>query len=529
MKTLRILYHLALADFLERARRYSFLLTLAAIIYLGVLVNQGTVFLGLIPGDFTPVNYRGVFNSAWIGTMTVLVTNSYLFLFGFFLVSNCIARDIRTGVGQIIATTPVSRGAYLLGKWLSNFAVLAVLELILSAAALIMALLKKEGALDLGALLVPFFAVGFPLMAFIAALAVVFETIPWLRGALGSILYFFFWLVNVLGSLLLNLGLPVLKDPFGFKVFRDSLVAAVTAEYPGATIFGYSSVVDILNNQEFKIFDWSGLDWNVGIIAGHWLWVVLALGMVLLSATWFARFDPAREGLRQAQGKPGAMVANFSAVLKKITHRVALPDLSRVISKITSRTPFLGMLFAEIRLLLKGRAMWWWLITIGLNIAILTSPGVVTTNWFLPFAWLWPIATLSGMGNRERKNNTYQMVFSSTRPVLRQLPVAWLAGVMVTAMLVISGAIYPIIHGDIPGLLGWAGGVIFVPTLALLLGVISSGSRVFEVVYVLWWYMGPFQKAHWVDFTHGAPLVYLLATFVLMGIAMLWRSRQVRV
>ena len=242
-----------------------------------------------------------------------------------------------------------------------------------------------------------------------------------------------------------------------------------------------------------------------------------------------ARFDPAREGLRQAQGKPGAMVANFSAVLKKITHRVALPDLSRVISKITSRTPFLGMLFAEIRLLLKGRAMWWWLITIGLNIAILTSPGVVTTNWFLPFAWLWPIATLSGMGNRERKNNTYQMVFSSTRPVLRQLPVAWLAGVMVTAMLVISGAIYPLIHGDAPGLLGWAGGVIFVPALALLLGVISSGSRVFEVVYVLWWYVGPLQKAHWVDFTHGAPLVYLLATFMLMGIAMLWRSRQVRV
>ena len=101
MKTLRVLYHLALADFLERARRYSFLLTLAVIIYLGVLVNNGTVFLGLIPGDFSPINYRGVFNSAWIGTMTVLVTNTYLFLFGFYLVSNCISRDVRTGVGQI--------------------------------------------------------------------------------------------------------------------------------------------------------------------------------------------------------------------------------------------------------------------------------------------------------------------------------------------------------------------------------------------------------------------------------------------
>jgi len=33
-------------------------------------------------------------------------------LIGFYLVSDCIQRDIRTGVGQIIATTPVSRAAY---------------------------------------------------------------------------------------------------------------------------------------------------------------------------------------------------------------------------------------------------------------------------------------------------------------------------------------------------------------------------------------------------------------------------------
>ena len=47
MNTLRVLYHLARADFYERARRYSFLLTLAAVIYIGVLVNNGSLFLSL--------------------------------------------------------------------------------------------------------------------------------------------------------------------------------------------------------------------------------------------------------------------------------------------------------------------------------------------------------------------------------------------------------------------------------------------------------------------------------------------------
>ena len=41
--------------------------------------------------------------------------------------------------------------------------------------------------------------------------------------------------------------------------------------------------------------------------------------------------------------------------------------------------------------------------------------------------------------------------------------------------------------GDLPGLAGWVGAVIFVPTLALTLGVVSSGNRVFEVVYLIWW------------------------------------------
>ena len=138
--------------------------------------------------------------------MTVLVTNTFLGLFGFYLVNDCIERDIRTGVGQIIATTPVSRAAYLVGKWISNFVVLFVLVLILAAAAAVMVLLKREAALDLGALLMPFLAVALPYMALIAALAVVFETVPWLRGAVGNVIYFFLWIFSLIGPGVLMLG-----------------------------------------------------------------------------------------------------------------------------------------------------------------------------------------------------------------------------------------------------------------------------------------------------------------------------------
>jgi hypothetical protein len=550
MKTLNVLYHLALADFFERVRRFRFLLTLAAIIYLGVLVINGTWFLYVMGGglDMSSLRYRGEFNSAWIGTMTVMVTNTVLSLFGFYLVSDCIERDTRTGVGQIIATTPIRRVAYLVGKWISNFMVLFVLVLILVAAAVIMVLLKGEAALDLGALLMPFLAVTLPNMALVAALAVVFETVPWLRGVVGNAVYFFLWLlvtiVVVVGGMLVSLVMdPMganltdsagvnLTDPMGISLVRTSLVAGAKVAFPDEAISGLMGLqAGLPGNTQFRVFNWPGVDWTPGIVAGQWFWAVIGLGLVLLSAVWFARFDPSREGLRHARRKTEEAEEGEPAAPQKKAPHIALPNLSPPVSKLAQVNPFLGVLFAELRMLLKGRRWWWWwwLIAAGLNIAILISPLSMAKQYLLPFAWLWPLAIWSEMGNRERKNNTSQMVFSSARPVLRQLPAAWLAGVLATALFGVAGAVVSLSSSDLPGLAGWVGAVIFIPALALALGVFSSGSRVFEVVYLIWWYIGPFQKSQGMDFTNGAPQVYLLAAAGLLLLSAYWRGRQVRV
>ncbi len=541
MKTLRVLYHLALADFYERTRRSRFLLTLAAVIVMGVLVNNGTLFLALTPGDAHLPGYRGEFNSAWIGTMTVLIINFLLSLFSFYLVNDCIERDTRTGVGQIIATTPVRRVTYLVGKWISNMAVLFVLVLILTAAAAIMVLLKREAALDLGALVMPFFAVALPCMALIAALAVVFETVPWLRGAVGNALYFFLWIALLLASFQRWEALPLLRDPIGIGVFRASLYAGARAAFPNETISGMSIGIPIAGSQ-YKVFDWPGLAWVPGSAGGQWLWAVFGLALILLSALWFARFDPSREGLRRTreqtgeakEGEPAAprkkaLGAALLERLSPVSRLAELFDLSPLVSRLAQVNPFLGVLFAELRLLLNGRRWWWWLVMAGLNIAILIAPFSMAKSYLLPIAWLWPLPIWSEMGNRERKKNTYQMVFSSSRPVLRQLPAAWLAGILATVLFGIGGAVLFLVHGDLPGLAGWAGAVIFVPTLALALGVTSSGSRVFEVAYVIWWYLGPLQKMAGTDFISGPPLVYLLAAAGLLLLSAFWRGRQVRV
>ena len=183
----RVLYHLVRADFLERVRRYNFLATLAAAVYLGYCSITGKVIVRLD-------DYRGVYNSAWIGCLMTLVATMFLSLIGFYIVKNTIQRDQETRVGQILATTPMTKSFYTIAKTISNFAVLSAMVAVMALAALLMQFLKAEDThVHLGALLSPFLLFALPAMAFTGAIAVLFETLPVLRGGAGNVIYFFVW------------------------------------------------------------------------------------------------------------------------------------------------------------------------------------------------------------------------------------------------------------------------------------------------------------------------------------------------
>ncbi len=89
------------------------------------------------------------------------------------------------------------------------------------------------------------------------------------------------------------------------------------------------------------------------------------------------------------------------------------------------------------------------------------------------------------------------------------------------------------------GALGaWCAGALFIPSLALALGVWSHTSKPFEILYLLLWYLGPmharemanldFMGAGDMSVRAGMSAVYALLAIVLMGIALLGRWRQLR-
>lgn len=86
-----------------------------------------------------------------------------------------------------------------------------------------------------------------------------------------------------------------------------------------------------------------------------------------------------------------------------------------------------------------------------------------------------------------------------------------------------------LLAGDQHGFTAWLAGAIFIPTLALALGVWSGGSKAFEAIYIVWWYIGPAHHTPGIDFmgttaASSNPAPYFIAALVLMAAAY-WRRR----
>jgi len=534
MHKLHILIQIVRADFLERTRRYSFLITLGVMIYLGYLAvpsvesNALTVDLG---------NLRGIYNSAWIGSMIALISSMVLSLPGFYLVKNAIRRDCDTGVGQIIATTPLSKPLYTLAKMMSNFIFLIVIIAVVAGAAAGMQFIRGESnQLDPWALLAPFLFTTLPTLMLVAAVSVLFESIDFLRGGVGNIAYFVLWTAVITISMSgVSFGSQgVIEEPindlFGASVIATSMHETAHTAFPDRNLdlgIGYTIV-----EGSIETFLWEGVTWSADVLLARLLWVGVALGITLVSALFFHRFDPARARRRTLQGK--GWLQRLTGPIRSIS----LPSLikpHRLSIRLPSFPPFGRVLLAEIRLMLKELPWWWYLVSAGLIVAGFGAADEQARRGLLLAVWIWPVLVWSKLGVREKQFRTRSIVFSAPMPLSRQLPATWLAAVSITGLTGIGIGIRLLVDGSWHHLLGWSVAVFFIPSLALMLGIWSGTSKFFEALYVVMWYLGPvsglaeldFMGVHTTALNMGMPSIYLAFTIGLLGLAFLGRKQQV--
>lgn len=524
MSRARVLWHLLRADFLERVRRYSFLVTLAFAGWLGYLVSVGSI--GLWIGDA-----RGVYDSAWLGALTALVINTFLSLAGFYVVKGSVERDRATGVGQILASTPMSRPLYTLGKTASNLAVLGAMVAVLAVFAVVTQLLVAEDThLRLWPLLSPFLFLALPVMALVASLAVLFETLPGLRGGAGNVAWFFLWAAMLAVPISSRGKIP---DLMGMTYVAGDMQQEVKSR------FGVEDRNFLLGARsskvEARVFRWQGMDWTADLLLGRVSLFGVAAGLSLLAALFFDRFDPAAARVSapaRKKKRKGAAVLDEEGEQEMPLPAPAQPATLTPLSGGAGGLRFFGLLRAELRLALQGLPWWWYAVALGLVIAGLTAPIEGVRRAVLPLAWIWPILVWSPLGNRESRFGTAEILFSAPRPLGRQLPAAWMAGVLVAVAIGGGVAVRYLVTGDLSALGAWAVGAMFIPMMALALGAWSGSSKLFEALYLFLWYIGPMNRTPQLDYLgstgQGRPLAWLAATAVLAAVAVVGRRRQLQ-
>jgi hypothetical protein len=480
----RILAALTVADFRERTRRPAYLVTLAAAIVLGYLALPPASSLYVI---MNAGGYRGIYNSAYAGTATALAGGLWLMFAGFYVVRGTIDRDQRTGVGQILAATPLRNTGYLAGKFCSNLLVLASMAGVLAVTALALQLARGESrAVDPGALLLPFMLFTLPVLAVTAAVAVLFDALPVLRGGLGNIAWFFVWMICVIAGQGAPLG--------GMGAATASMHTAMTAQHlppAGEYSVGFTKV-----DHPLRTFTWQGLDPSGGLITSRIVLIVVAAGLAALPAIWFGRFDPARTRPRRAgatapdgktTGTPAPATGQLTRLMPSPAYKPLPPGGARSVLAA-------GRLLAgEARILVQGSPRWWWLIAVVINAASLAVPASIvkpagaSTALLLSAAWIWPALIWSRLGT-QRHENGLDTLLGAYPGAYRQVAAEWAAGFLLTAVTGLGPLLRMAASGNGPGVAAWIAGALFIPALALMLGTASRTHRMFQALYIILWY-----------------------------------------
>ncbi|QKG83617.1 hypothetical protein GXN76_03425 [Kroppenstedtia pulmonis] len=510
------LYDMVRTGLLRQIRSYPFLITIALTVFSGyALVPPADAGYTILQTG----GVRGVYNSAWLGGIATLSSSVFLWLFGFYLLRNKISEDHHLNMGTLITSAPVRKTHYLLAKVVTNLLTLMLIHLVLIPLLIMMQFLRGESyQIQLLDYMLPFLLITVPSFTVLATLTVLFDIVPGLKGAVGNILYFLLW------ALLAAFSMEHIRqaDVMGSQLIFSQILEQATVTFPFIDHnigFGYLEVSTI------HTFIWNGLVWTPQLIRERLVWIVVAVVIFFITVLIFPRSSLVAGKAKRTKEQ--------ATLLNIYSDPTELPMEKEGLSPLHTKKKyhFFPLLRSEILLILKGLPKWWYILSIAAIGGTMLIDYRELKEW-LPITLLWPITIWSQMATRERHHRTEALLFSSGSPFL-QLFSQWFAGYIITFALGIGITFSAITAHDGSFLVSWLVGLCFVPTLALALGVWSGTRKLFEVIYLLVWYMGPMQVESPLDFmgisqTEPLPFFYLGCTLLLFVVAVIGRKKQLK-
>jgi hypothetical protein len=457
------------SDYLQRTRSYAFLITLCASLAIAY------TFVPAIDAGYSTIrisDYVGVYNSAWFGYVTAIMTSVFLSLIGFYLVNSGIKTDYDTKVGQIIATTTIRNFAYLVAKALSNFLVLLTILLMVGIMSVTLFFIYNAGyAFEPLQFIKPYVLITIPALFVISIIAVLFEVFLLRYSSLQNIGYFFVF------SILLVYN-PTIESDYSLDVFGSKIVMHLmeervrditNSEEEMAMNIGFN----IGNHHETKTFEFTGVDLPTSFIVSRLLWMALGVVLLFLSAPLFHRFN-----LKEKSFKKKKTVMNLQSNTVKTIRISSLPSPHINFSVIP-------LIKAECLLLFRNGKKWLWILNLTGVVLLAVLPIKVAHQMVLPVLWFLQVSRLSSLTTKESIHNVHYFAFTSYKPLSRVLASQLFAGSFLMLVLALPLLIRLAVASDYTSVVAVVLGALFIVLLAATLGLLTKAKKLFEVLFFM--------------------------------------------
>ena len=465
MKPSGAVWGVAKADFLQRVRQFSFTAFCAfAAFFTFWFVPRPNGFTALA---IDPNVFRQGSDPTWMPMSAAMCSGMMLCVFGFAYLFHSVQRDRESGVLSLLQTSPVTRAAYLFGKLLSDtMLLLCLLGVIIAVAFVTMEIHFPGRLLSPWDFFSPFLSV-IPGLVFVSAFALLMECAP-LFGRRSGLSIALFLCVSIVILMPASMGINPYRlisvfDFSGFLWMRDSISAAaysVTGR-PAAQI-------NILAGSHM---DGTGLK----VLAFH--------GLTLTSSYFIDKLFLLAVSI--------LLTFVASCLLPGTERNDWLPKLSHASSKgkkdsggVVPAYRF-GLFHSELRKMLFGQSLTWWIGAAGLWIACLLSPVDIVRNTLvtLEFAWLMPV--FSCMGCMEYRSGMATLLRTVPGAMVRQASACWRAGTAISLVAAAPALLRFLCLADGAGFLSALIAALLLPSMALFLGEWSTSDRPFEIFLMI--------------------------------------------
>lgn len=494
-------------DYLQRIRSYRFL------VILGVSLALGFLFIPAVDASYETItigNYKGQYNSAWIGVVSAVMASAFVSMLGFYVINNSLKKDIETKVGQIIATTQVTNFRYLFSKVVSNFLVLSTMVLMMALMNVGLFFLYNTGfAFEPLQFILPYLLIPIPAMFFIASLAVVLEVVFKQKSTLQNIGYFMLF-----GAIFVQTTQsdgPAGIDPFGTKLATTEMIAQVNALSGESKEYKLNIGFRLGDQQNTIPFLFKGVQFSLADVGSRIIWMLIGILLTLSVSPFFHRFS-LKERLN---------------IKKKEKNVEAIPIGDLDLGELPKAEKSYGLwplLRTEFLLLIRQGSRWLW----GLNLvgmALLVFLDLEQAHvMVLPLLWFLQVGRWSELTTKERQHNVHQVTFTAYKPISRVYAAQLLAGIGLGVLLALPLIVRHLFVLDFAKAIGPVLGSIFLIGLSALSAIISQGKKLFEMLFFFVVY-GNINRLPFLDYFGGVDSsIGYLSSLLLIGVLLLATS-----